>query len=177
LATLGLAACSSSYEKRETAGTEASSVRLDPGKSILIAVSADGQYGSRAYLGTGRVVAQKAAAAFSRYARQVEISNIRPTERDALLVAARKAGSGYLILPTIAHWEQRATEWSGVPSRVSIDVAIVDVGTGTDLRSGLLESRSARMTLVRPNPDALAEHLLDDYVAGLYGAPIPASPQ
>ena len=170
-ALTGLAACTSTYENRETAGIASSSIRLDPGRSILIAVPADGQFGSRSYGGTGRVVAQKTAAAFSRYAPKVEISGTGSTNREALLATARNAQAGYLIVPTIAHWEQRATEWSGIPARVTIDMAIVDVEKGTELRSGLLESRSAVMTLVRPNPEALAERLVDNYVASLYGAP------
>jgi len=170
-AVIGLGACTSTYDQRETAGTETTSIRLDRNKKVFIAIPADGQYGNRAYAGTGRVVAQKTAAAFSRYASQVEIATAASTNRDELLAAARKVGAGYLVVPTIAHWERRATEWSGIPARVSIGLAIVDVGTGADLRSGLLESRSAPVTLVRPNPDEMAEHLLDDYVSRLYPAP------
>ena len=66
---LGLGACTSSYQQREIAGVEASTVQLDAGRSVLITVPADGSYGGRIYVGTGRTVAQKAAAAFSRYAR------------------------------------------------------------------------------------------------------------
>ena len=170
---LVLTACSASYQERETAGTEASSVRLDPGKDVFVAVPADGQYAAITYRGTGRVVAQKTAAAFSRYARRVEIAAIVSVDRQELLAAARKTGAGYLAIPSIAHWEQRATEWSGIPSRVSVALAIIEVDTGLELRSSLLESRSATMTLVRPNPENLAQHMIDQNVAGLYGAKAP----
>ena len=171
---LTLAACSASYQERETTGTEASSVRLETGKDVFVAVPVDGQYTSTTYRGTGQSVAQKTAAAFSRYARRVETATTPATDRQELLAAARKAGAAYLAIPIITHWEARATEWSGLPSRVSITLAIVDVTTGLDLRSSLLESRSATMTLVRPNPDRLAQHMIDDNVAGLYGARAPA---
>jgi hypothetical protein len=173
-AVFGLAACTASYQQRETGGIEASSIRLDPGKSVFVAVPVDGQYGSRVYAGTGRTVAQKTAAAFSRYSPRVEVSSSTTTNRDELLAAARRAGAGYLVIPGILHWEQRATEWSGIPSRVSISMTVVDVGTRADLRAGLLESRSAVMTFVRPNPDVLAQNLIDENVALLYGVKVPS---
>lgn len=139
---LGLSACTASYTQRDTAGVEASSVRLDSDQMILIAVPADGAYGGRTYAGSGRTVAQKTAAAFSRYARRVQIAPTQTANREELLAAARTVGARYLVIPSISHWEQRATEWSGIPSRVSLGMVTVDVATGKELRSGFLESRS-----------------------------------
>ena len=163
-------ACTSSYQQRETTGVQASAFQLDSGKSVLVTVPADGSYGDRTYAGTGRTVAQKTAAAFSRYSRRVEVAAPEISKRDDLLAEARKIGAGYLVIPTVTHWEVRATEWSGIPSRVSISIAILDVATGRELRSTLLESRSAVMTFVRPNPDALAEHMINENVSALYVA-------
>lgn len=168
-AALGLGACTSTYQQRETSGVEASSARLDPGRTVFVSILADGRFGSRTYGGTGLLVAQKTAASFSRYARRVEIGGSPAASRAELLAAARKAGAGYLVVPTITHWEQRATEWSGIPSRVSIGLVVIDAETGLEVRSSLLESRSAIMTLMRPNTDALAQHLLDEHVSALYG--------
>ncbi|HZB52543.1 MAG TPA: DUF4823 domain-containing protein [Reyranella sp.] len=166
---LGLAACTASYKQRETAGLEASSVRLDASKNVFVSVSPDGQYGSKTYPGTGRTVAQKTAAAFSRYVRRVEVGGGPASSRDELLAAARNAGAGYLVIPSITHWEQRATEWSGIPSRVSMSLTVVDTQTGAEVRSALLESRSAVMTMIRPNPDNLAQEMIDQQVSAFYG--------
>jgi hypothetical protein len=169
--TLGvLSACTASYTQRETTGVEASAVRLDRDQTVFVAVPADGAYGGRVYAGSGRTVALKTAASFSRYARRVQVAATPTVARDELLAAARSVGARYLVVPSIAHWEQRATEWSGVPSRVSLGMATIDVATGHELRSGFLESRSAVMTLVRPNPDALVQHLVDRHVAEMYAA-------
>jgi hypothetical protein len=168
-AVLGLAACTASYKQSETSGLAASSVRLDSAKNVFVSVSPDGQYGSRTYAGTGRLVAQQTAAAFSRYARRVEIGGGPAASRDELLAAARKAGAGYLVMPNISHWEPRATEWSGVPSRVSMSLTVIDAETGVEIRSALLESRSAVVTLVRPNPDNLSQQMIDQQVSALYG--------
>lgn len=168
VAVLGLAACTATYQERSTTGTDSSSVRLDPGRSVMVAVPADGQYGGKVYRGTGQLVAQKTSAAFSRYARRVELASAGMTDREQLLAAARRVGAGYLAIPAVNHWEQRATEWSGVPSRVTLILAVMDVETGQELRSSLLESRSASMTLVRPHADRLAEHLIDENVTAMY---------
>jgi hypothetical protein len=168
-AVLGLGACTASYKQRETSGIEASSARLDSGKNIFVSVSPDGQYGGKTYAGTGRSVAQMTAAAFSRYARRVEVGGGPASSRDELLAAVRKAGAGYLVTPNITHWEQRATEWSGIPSRVSISLIVIDAETGVEVRSALLESRSAVVTFIRPNPDNLAQQMIDQQVSAFYG--------
>jgi hypothetical protein len=170
---LGLAACTASYKQRETGGLEASSLRLDASKNVFVSVSPDGQYGSRVYPGTGRTVAQKTAAAFSRYVRRVEVGGGPASSRDELLAAARNAGAGYLVIPSITHWEQRATEWSGIPSRVSMSLTVIDTQTGAEVRSALLESRSAVMTMIRPNPDNLAQEMIDQQVSAFYGVQRP----
>lgn len=168
-AALSLGGCTSTYQQRETSGTETSSVRLDPSKGVFVSVTADGRLGGKTYGGTGQLVAQKTAASFSRYARRVETGGSPTSSRVELLAATHKAGAGYLVVPTISHWEQRATEWSGIPSRVSIGLAIIDAETGLEVRSSLLESRSAIMTFVRPSTDQLAQHLLDENISELYG--------
>ena len=141
-------------------------------QDVFVSISPDGQYGRKTYAGTGRTVAQKTAAAFSRYVRRVEVGGRPASSRDDLLAAARNAGAGYLVIPTISQWEQRATEWSGIPSRVSMSLTVIDVQTGAEVRSALLESRSAVMTLVRPNPDNLAQEMIDQQVSALYGVQV-----
>ena len=54
---------------------------------------------------------------------------------------------------------------------------MIDAQTGVEVRSALLESRSAVMTLIRPSPDRLAQHMIDQNVAVLYGAKAAADDQ
>jgi hypothetical protein len=174
-AALSLPACTASYTERETSGTEATSIRLDRDKPVYVARPADGKYGNRAYPGSGSIVSQKTAAAYSRHSRRVQTAPSIVTDREQLLAAARAAGAGYLVIPTISHWEQRATEWSGIPARISIGMVTIDVATGQELRSGYLESRSAVMTLVRPNPDRLVQHMVDRHVDEMFGGRVSAT--
>jgi hypothetical protein len=165
---LALTSCSASYKKVDTGGTATTEVRLDASKSVLVAVPADGSFESKAYSGSGQEVAHKLAAEFAKHAPKVDIAASNLRDRDELLNAARAASEGYLVLPTIDHWEQRATEWSGRPSRLSVGVAVVDVSTGQTVTSTLLESRSRIMSLTGTSPESLLPHLIGNYVNGLY---------
>ena len=108
------------------------------------------------------------AAAFSCHARRVEVGG-SPTSSRNELWQPRPGRRGYLVTPNITHWEQRATEWSGIPSRVSISLTVIDAETGVEVRSALLESRSAVVTFIRPNPDNLAQQMIDQQVSAFYG--------
>jgi hypothetical protein len=41
------------------------------------------------------------------------------------LTHAKENNYGYLVFPTILEWEDRATEWSGIPDKASIKIAMV----------------------------------------------------
>lgn len=165
-----LSGCSASYNRQDTGGADLSGTRLDAAKPVLIAVPADGSYQGKPYPGSGQTVAQQTAAAFAKYARKVDTAPATVTERSALLDAARTGGFGYVVMPVIAHWEQRATEWSGLPSRASIGVSVIDAQTGEKVQSSSLDARSRIMSLTPTNPESLLSGLLGNYVTSLYGA-------
>ena len=168
IGSLALTGCSAQYSRVDTGGSARAGTHLDSGKSVLVAVPADGSYDGKSYAGSGQMVAQRTAAAFTPHAKRVEIAPAKLDDRERLLAAGRNAGAGYLIIPSIAHWEPRATEWSGRPSRASIGMAIVDVSTGKDLTSALLESRSRIVSWTGTSPESLLPHLVGEYADGLY---------
>ncbi len=45
------------------------------------------------------------------------------------LLSARQQGYDILIYPTILHWEDRATEWSGLRDRAKIKLELIDTKT------------------------------------------------
>ncbi|HWI25351.1 MAG TPA: DUF4823 domain-containing protein [Stellaceae bacterium] len=165
---LALGACSASYKRVETGGAERAAVHLDKSRSVLVAVPADGAYGNKHYAGSGQSVAQQTAAAFSRHAPRVDTAPAGMLDRTTLLEDARKLGDGYLVVPVISHWERRTTEWSGRPSRAAVGLSVIDVPSGQQVTSSLLESRSRIMTLTSTSPDSLLRHMIGDYVDSLY---------
>jgi uncharacterized protein DUF4823 len=168
LAVAIVTSCSASYSKVNTGGADRAAVHLDAARPVLVALPADGNFDAKSYPGSGVTVAQQTAAAFAKHASRVDLASSGVKDRSGLLEAARRSGAGYLVIPTITHWEHRATEWSGRPSRAAVGIEIVDVSNGETAASTLLESRSRIMSLTGTSPESLMPHLIGPYVDGLY---------
>lgn len=161
-----IAGCTASYQVNSLSGA-ADTHRLDKHKIVYIAIPQDGAYESRLYYGSGQTVAQTVATAFSRVATRVHIAEKQLTNEETIDFA-RKLGAGYVAVPTIAHWEQRATEWSGRPSKMAIRVTIFDAISGNQISSTSIEGRSRIMSFTSTSPESLLKDPLAQYVNNLY---------
>jgi hypothetical protein len=171
-ASIVLGGCHSTYKQVDTGSTQSPDVRLVRAQSILVAVPQDGSFEGTLYPGSGLVVARATATQFLKHAAKVDIAAPEVQDRSALLEAAHKFGAGYLAVPTIAKWEPRSTRWSGLPSTASVSMAIVDVSTGQEIRSALLDGESHSGLGAglggSSSPERLLPHLIGDYLDGLY---------
>ncbi|WP_408391066.1 DUF4823 domain-containing protein [Paraburkholderia sediminicola] len=134
---------------------------------VYVSIPADGSYESKVYGGSGMMTAQEVAAAFANRGVPV-LMGVRPEDREVALASARTSGAQYAVIPTITHWEPRATEWSGRPSRMAVSLSLFDVSSGTMLSNTALIGRSRIMSLTRTSPESLLHDPLDGYVARLY---------
>jgi len=157
--------CRASYQVQNVGG--ANTTRLERDKGIYVTIPTDGAYGSTTYPGSGQIVSQAVAAAFSRHAVQVHVAQKQLTSEETISTA-RNLGAGYLVMPKIAQWEQRATEWSGRPSRMSIRLTILDVMSGGQISSTSIEGRSRIVSFTSTSPESLLRDPLARYVNGLY---------
>lgn len=164
-AVLTLAGCGSEYQIRPLSGTQ-NTVTLSKQGGVYITVPKDGRYQAINYPGSGQLVAQFLATAFSKYAQRVQTAPAQ--SQDDGLSEARQAGSQYLVVPIITHWEQRATEWSGIPSRVALRVTIFDVHSGKQLLSEGILGRSSKITLTSTTPEVLLHEPIKALVRRLY---------
>ena len=160
-----LSACSAKYRSEYIDGSK---TQLDPAQTVLIAVATDGGYGSTPGFGSGQFTTKQTALAFAKHAKQVEIADAKLHGRDELLMAARNTGAGYLVIPTVASWEHRATEWSGRRSHASIGMVVIAVPTGEQISAVLLDGFSRKMTLTSTSPESVTPHLIGGYVNRLY---------
>ena len=160
-----LAGCHAKYQVSNLSG--ASTTRLDKQKSVYVAVPQDGSYGATIYTGSGQTVAQSVASAFSKVAPKVTVGD-RTQSNEEALASARKAGAGYLVVPVIAHWEHRATAWSGIPSSMAIRVTILDTTSGDQVSSTNVEGRSRIASVTSTSPESLLRDPLVEYVRGKY---------
>ncbi len=161
-----LAACTANYQVNNLSGTE-NTARLDKQKGVYLTVPADGAYGPKTYPGSGQTVTQVVAAAFSRSASQVHIAEKQLTKEEAV-AAAKQLNAGYVVILVITHWEQRATEWSGIPSRMAIRMSIFDTATGNQVFSTGIEGRSRIVSWITTSPESLLKDPVANYVNGLY---------
>jgi hypothetical protein len=121
LFTLG---CSNTY-KMEQLPLEAPTVRtgtslpaLRLGDPVVVSKPSDGRYGDKVYAGSGAMV------------QLALVSCLKSNGLDAVArVEGKDAATGpnkWHVVPTILEWEDRATEWSGLPDRIKVEVRTID---------------------------------------------------
>jgi len=169
MVALLLGACTSTYVSTEAGGVEETNIHLQQTKAVLVTTPTDGSYEKTLYNGSGISVAQRTDTSFSRYASRVSVYPSEYHSIKELSDTIAKDDYGYIVVPTITHWEHRATAWSGLPSRASIKLTVLDAKTGKEISSTVVEGKSASFTLLRTSPEDLLPGLIDHYVDTLYG--------
>ena len=139
---------------------------LHPKAATYVAIPQDGRFGEIVYMGSGTTVAGIVVAGFSG-----KLPNIRLGERyqpyEVAFRYAQDSNFHYLIVPTILHWEDRSTAWSGRPSKSSIRIVISDVGTGEIVDSAVIDSRSSKVRMTDPSPEDGLPKPVAEYVNSL----------
>jgi len=152
--------CTASYQQSEL--TEPT-VKLDPSKAVTIATPDDGWYEDKEYKNSGQMTASAVRAEFAKHATQTDIS-----ETCAQVDCVDAQTYGYLVVPTILHWEDRVTEWSGKADRLEIQLQVYDVASGTEIANATLQGKSKWATFGGDHPQDLLEAPVTEYVAALY---------
>ena len=160
---LFLVSCSAKHDI--TSSTKNS--KLIPQKSIYIALAKDGTYNNTIYPGSGSKTSTALFKSFSMYTNKIEIAN-QYKPYSAALTQARRNGAIYFIYPTIFGWEDRATEWSGKPDKISIQIKTIKTNTGIILNSTIIEGKSAWATLGGDHPEDLLQKPINDLINSLY---------
>ena len=141
--------------------------KLDPSKSVYIATPKDALYGDKVYNGSGATTSQALSRGFAKYVDELEVASKYQPRTEAIAYAKKKNFS-YLIYPNILHWEDRATEWSGVPDRLSIKVSIIDTKTSQNISSSIIEGRSGWATFGGDHPQDLLPSAVKELTNNLY---------
>ena len=110
---------------------------------------------------------QAIVAALSAHARIVRAAE-GPASDDENLATARSEHLQYLVQPMILHWEERATEWSGKPDRISVRLEVISVLSGDTLDSTVLSGKSRWATLGGDHPQELLPEPLRLYADALF---------
>ena len=141
--------------------------RLSPNSTVYVSVPTDGRYGNINYAGSGQTTAQTVASAFARHVDRVEVGASVETLEKAQ-ASAQVLNADYIVVPQILHWEDRATEWSGIPDRVEVKVTVRDAQSGRTLASAVVGGKSGLATFGGDHPQDLLAEPLTEYVGTLF---------
>lgn len=83
------------------------------------------------------------------------------------LLQEGKQNYTYYVVPEILHWEDRNTEWSGIPDRVEIKLVVYDT-LRSELASVVVSGKSKWATFGGDHPEDLLPEPLRQYVESLY---------
>jgi hypothetical protein len=74
----------------------------------------------------------------------------------------------YYAVPEILHWEDRATEWSGIKDKLEIKLTVYEAARPAPVASTVLSGKSKFMTFGGDHPQDLLPALIGAYVQSLY---------
>lgn len=133
--------------------------------SIAVLVPRNGRYGGKIYQDSGAIVASKIRESLLNSYREIETLNVGTVEN--ALPKCKSAQIRYLVVPRIIHWEDRATNWSGVADKVKIELAVVDTANGKTVKRLMFKANSSFYTLVNNPPEQLLDGSFDEVVRDL----------
>lgn len=159
-----LTGCADSHQLLRTGSA---SVKLDVSKSVYISIPRDGKYGHINYQGSGVNASQIILMAFSKHSNVVETGHQYQSYENALAYALKNKFD-YLVYPTILEWEDRATEWSAIPDKASIKIAIINCETGNTVDSAIIKGKSGLATFGGDHPQDLLPKPVGEYIDALF---------
>lgn len=177
LSVLFMTACTASYQTNPSVVNDVIGAPLQKSKAVLVTTPKDGNYQTIIYKDSGTTAAKETEASFARYATSVTITPEEFHGMKELKYTITEGNYGYVVVPTITHWEQRATAWSGKPSRASIKLTVLNAKTGKEISSTEVDGKTATFTFLHTSPEDLLPGLINTYVDKLYGVTALDRPQ
>lgn len=163
LSVVLITGCSSKYSHTEL---QSPNTRLDNTRGVLISTPEDGWYENTQYRNSGRMTVNAVRAAFTKFASPVDIMD--SCHGDDCFNVIDTVKYGYYVKPEILHWEERATEWSGKPDRIEIQLVIYDAVTKNEMANSSYTGKSKWATFGGDHPQDLLPAPTNEYVKSLY---------
>ena len=137
---------------------------LKKGANIAITTPEDGYYYSTTYYGSGLSVSRIIKDNIRQYTNSCEIvsqKNINDFSSEEL------NSFDYIIVPTIFHWEDRATAWSAKPDRIEVGIKIYNSNCEL-ISDSVLTGRSAILTFAFDEPSIVFDRAFTEFVQTLF---------
>jgi hypothetical protein len=158
-----ISGCTATYKQNTLVEPSAKLVR---GKSVVISTPTNGFYGDEEYSASGRMTALAIRGAFAKFSNAATV--VPDCKNIACLRSVQSTSSDYYVIPEILHWEERATEWSGIPDQIEVKVSIYDGQNQEELTSTVISGQSKWATWGGDHPQDLLPEPINKYVESLY---------
>lgn len=165
LAAVALSGCVSKYRVDSYEGPTA---HIDKQASFYVTLPADGRYASKVYQGSGVATAQAISSALLVHVSKAMIGANPGEELDSALSQANHRGLSYVFSATILNWEDRATEWSGIPDKLTLKLAIYEAASGKLVSATVTSASSKWGTLGGDHPQDLLMEPIKRFVGPLF---------
>ncbi len=146
---------------------QAPQVIIGSESSFYVLRPENGRYGEKTYPDSGAATMQAAVAALAVHVATV-VAATGVEDLTVALSAAQAAGLTYVFEPTILNWEDRATEWSGKPDRITVRFAVHEVSTGAVVASTVARASSKWGTFGGDHPQDLLPLATSNFVDSLF---------
>ncbi|MDY0870880.1 DUF4823 domain-containing protein [Dongia rigui] len=147
---------------------EAPVSRLGKQSTFYVALPADGQYSGTTYPQSGAATAQVISSTLQVHVDKVVIGTTPAEDLTAALKQAQQRGLSHVFLATILNWEERATEWSGIPDKITLKMAVYDAQTGKVVSSTVSSASSKWGTFGGDHPQDLLPEPIKRFVDPLF---------
>jgi hypothetical protein len=142
-------------------------ITLNKSSIVYVSLPKDGQYGDQRYSGSGQSVTTIIRSSLLKHLVRVDEGVKVETYKQAV-ANAQSNSVDYLFFPMILHWEDRATEWSGIPDKVQVKIIIIDMKTSETISSTTIDGSSGIATFGGDHPQDLLPGPVTKFVDGLF---------
>lgn len=133
--------------------------------AVAIMLPNDGSYGQTVYGGSGRLVAAKIKQATFRKVQNSEI--VETAKQEEAIAYCKDRDIRFLIRPSILHWEDRTTNWSGIRDRIKLELVLVNPRDRSTLNSLMFNATSSWWTFVNNPPEDMLDESFEEAVQKL----------
>jgi len=157
-----LSACTASYDIVRHGDKQ-----LSMTDSYYISTPQDGWYDTQKYNNSGRMTRDALYSELSLLGVET-VKGTRFRDKKQSLVAAKQQQCKILLYPSILHWEDRATEWSGIRDKARIQLEMINTETGVTLDNTTLDLVGTWWTLGGHHPQDMVNESVKDYFQQLF---------
>lgn len=144
MTVMSITSCGTSMQTKQMLSI---SYKLEQNRNIHVAKINDGVFDGRIYNGSGLSVANYFEVYMQPYASKI----------------CSEENADYVVKAVITHWEPRRAEWSGIPTKVKIQVSVFETSSGKELINNELTIRGRSVTFVPQSAEGLAEYMIKNF--------------